>query len=181
MSSTRTRLERAVGVLVVAIAAAAVASAAAGGSASGRGEAAVVKGGGRGVLTDPDGLEFRVKRFHVRGTVADDGAARGRIRFVWRGSFAEVWGDPVCEGTCDTIVLTGKVTSGSVSSDGTVTLVGTAREIDKRRGEVIFDSEFDEPFTIVAGGSRPDDSFVLQWCLLPPFEIEGRMRRRGPR
>ena len=87
-----------------------------------------------------------------------------------------MWGDPVCEGTCDTIVLTGKVTSGSVAADGTVTLVGTAREIDKRRGEVIFDSEFDEPFTIVVGGSRPDDSFVLQWCLLPPFDIEGRMR-----
>ena len=88
----------------------------------------------------------------MRGKVAGDGSARGRIHFLWRGSFPEVWGDPVCEGTCDTIVLTGKVDSGSVASDGTVTLSGTAREMDKRRGRVVFDSGFDEPFSIVAGG-----------------------------
>ena len=138
--------------------------------------AAVVKGEGRGVLTDPDGNEFRLKSFRVHATVADDGSASGRIRFEWRGSFPEVWGDPVCEGTCTKITLTGQVESGSVASDGTVTLSGTARENDKRHGDVVFDSGFDEPFSIVAGGSHGEDTFVLQWCLLPEFQIAGSMR-----
>ena len=108
--------------------------------------------------------------------MAADGSARGRIRFVWHGPFAEVWGDPVCAGSCDTIALTGEIESGSVASDGTVTLSGTAREVDKRRGDVAFDSGFDEPFSIVAGGSRGKDNFTLQWCLLPEFQIEGSIR-----
>ena len=57
-----------------------------------------------------------------------------------------------------------------------MTLSGTAREIDKRRGRVIFDSGFDEPFSIVAGGSQGRNSFVLQWRLLPEFQIDGRIR-----
>lgn len=136
---------------------------------------AVVKGHGSGVLTDPDGNEFRLKSFRVRGTVADTGSARGTIRFLWRGLFPEVWGDPACAGTCDTITLTGSVESGSVAADGTVTLSGTAREVDKRRGSVVFDSGFDEPFYIRAGGSLGEDNFVLQWCLLPEFQIEGSL------
>ncbi len=168
------RLGPAIAMLVALIAAVGAASvSAAAGSARADDAAAVVKGGGRGVLTDPDGNEFPLKSFRVRGVVRHDGSARGGIHFRWRGSFPQVWGDPVCGGACDTIVLVGKVTSGSVASDGAVTLSGTAREIDKRRGKVVFDSGFDEPFSIVAGGSQGDDTFILQWCLLPEFEIEG--------
>ena len=145
------------------------------GWASANDPAAVVKGGGSGVLTDPDGKDFPVTSFRVRGVVADDGSAKGKIRFRWRGSFPEVWGDPACEGTCDTVTLTGNIESGSVASDGTVTLSGTAREIDRRRGEVLFDSGFDEPFYIVAGGSRDEDNFILQWCLLPEFQLYGSL------
>lgn len=97
---------------------------------------------------------------------------------LWHGSFPELWGDPACGGTCDTIILTGTIESGSVGPDGTVTLSGTAREIDKRRGEVVFDSGSDEPFYIVAGGSQGDETFILQWCFLPEFQIEGSLRVR---
>ena len=142
-------------------------------SASGHNVDAVVMGHGRGVLTDPDGNEFRLKHFGVLGIVKDGGSARGSIHFLWRGSFPEVWGDPVCEGTCDAITLTGRIESGSVASDGTVTVSGTAREVDWRRGRVVFDSGFDEPFSIVAGGRLGKDNFSLQWCLLPAFQIEG--------
>jgi hypothetical protein len=145
------------------------------GLASANDPAAVVKGGGSGVLTDPGGNDFPVTSFRVRGVVADDGSAKGKIRFRWRGSFPEIWGDPACEGTCDTVTLTGNIESGSVASDGTVTLSGTAREIDRRRGEVLFDSGFDEPFYIVAGGSRHEDDFILQWCLLPEFQLYGSL------
>lgn len=145
-------------------------------SASSDDSAAVVKGGGIGVLTDPDGNAFALNSFRVRGTLAEDGSARGRVRFVWRGSFPEVWGDPACAGTCDTITLKGKIESGSIAGDGTVTLVGTAREIDKRRGEVVFDSGFDEPFYVVAGGRLGEDHLILQWCLLPEFHIGGDVR-----
>lgn len=171
MSRPTRRLERPIAVLVALIAAVGAASASA--AAWSHDAAAIVKGGGRGVLIDPDGNEFRLNSFRVRGTVEDDASATGKIRFVWRGSFPRVWGDPVCEGRCDTIILTGTVKSGSVAPDGAVTLSGVAREVDKRRGEVVFDSGFDEPFSIVAGGSHEEDSFVLQWCLLPEFQIEG--------
>ena len=146
------------------------------GWASANHSAAVVKGGGGGVLTDPDGNDFPLRSFRVRGIVADDGSARGNIRFRWRGSFPEVWGDPACGGTCDTVILSGTIRSGAVASDGTVTLSGTARELDKRRGVVLFDSGFDEPFRIVAGGSLGEDSFILQWCLLPEFLLHGSLR-----
>ena len=167
------RLGRALVALVAVVgAASAVATA---GSASAD-ELAVVNGGGHGMLTDPDGNTFPLKSFKVRGVVEEDGSARGRILFVWRGSFPEVWGDPVCEGTCDRIVLKGKIESGSVAADGTVRLSGTLREIDTRRGEVVFDSGFDEPFSVVVGGSQGKDRFILQWCLLPEFGMQGSMR-----
>ena len=41
---------------------------------------------------------------------------------------------------------------------------------------MVFDSGFDEPFYIVAGGSRDEDNFILQWCLLPEFLIYGSLR-----
>jgi hypothetical protein len=138
-----------------------------------------VKGGGSGILTDPDGLSFPVQSFSVRARIGGDRPAKGSIRFKWRGSFARVWGDPVCDGTCDTIVLTGEVESGSVAPNGTIVIGGTAREIDKRRGEVVFDSGFDEPFEIiVVPGS---DRFSLRWCLLPAFEVDGAIRASGGR
>ena len=180
MSSTRSQLVRVTGVLAAVVAAVGASSAFAGGSTPAHDRAAVVKGGGKGVLTDPDGKAFPLKHFRVRGIVAHDGSAKGRILFVWKGSFPEVWGDPVCAGACDTIILTGKVTSGSVAADGTVTLSGTAREVDTRRGRVVFDSGFDEPFSIVAGG-RMHDRFILQWCLLPAFEIAGSIRAKTTR
>jgi hypothetical protein len=130
------------------------------------------------VLTDPDGNDFPLSSFRVRGIVTDSGWAKGKIRFRWRGSFPQVWGDPACLGLCDTVMLTGSIQSGCVDSDGTVTLSGTAREIDKRLGVVLFDSGFDEPFSIVAGGSRGANNFILQWCLLPEFLIHASLRVR---
>jgi len=176
MSRVSYRLERAIVVLVALIAVLGVASATAAGGSPSADKVAVVKGGGKGVLTDPDGKAFPVRSFSVRGIVKDDGSANGTVRFVWRGSFPETWGDPVCEGTCDRIVLNGDIESGSVAADGTVTLSGTAREVDKRRGKVVFDSGFDEPFYVVVGGSQSEKSFILQWCLLPEFQIEGSIR-----
>ncbi|MET0836472.1 MAG: hypothetical protein ABWY97_06805 [Thermoleophilaceae bacterium] len=41
---------------------------------------------------------------------------------------------------------------------------------------MLFDSGFDEPFYIVAGGSRDEDDFILQWCLLPEFQLYGSLR-----
>lgn len=172
------RLERAIVVLVALIAVVGSVSAASAAGSASADKAAVVEGGGSGMLTDPDGKAFALNSFRVHGAVKDNGSARGKIRFVWRGSFPEVWGDPVCEGTCDTIVLKGKIESGSVAADGTVTLSGTAREVDKRRGEVVFDSGFDEPFHIVVGGSQGEDRFILQWCLLPEFQIDGSIRAK---
>jgi hypothetical protein len=54
-------------------------------------------------------------------------------------------------------------------------LSGTAREIDWRKGEVLFDSGFDEPFYVVAGASRDEDNFILQWCFLPEFQLFGSL------
>jgi hypothetical protein len=169
------RLARVVAVLAV-VAASGTASASAGAPALAHHPDAVVKGSGRGVLTDPDGKSFRLQSFHVRGRVTGGGSARGWIYFRWHGSFPEVWGDPVCESTCDTVVLVGQVTGGSVAPDGTVTLSGTARELDLRRGRVVFDSGLDEPFSIVAGPSQGRNRFALQWCLLPAFQIDGPIR-----
>ena len=172
----RHRLDRAIVVFVALIAVIGVASAAAAPGSGPADKIARVTGGGTGVLTDPDGKAFLLDFFRVRGVVKDNGSARGEIRFEWRGPFAEVWGDPVCGGTCDTIVLRGRIQSGSVAPDGTVTLSGTAREVDKRGGDVVFDSDFDEPFSIVAGGSQGEDRFILQWCLLPEFQVTGPLR-----
>jgi hypothetical protein len=138
-----------------------------------------VKGGGSGILTDPDGLSFPVQNFAVRARIGGDRPAKGSIRFKWRGPFARVWGDPVCAGSCDTIVLTGVVESGSVAPNGTIVIAGTAREIDKRRGEVVFDSGFDEPFEIIV--MPGSDRFSLRWCLLPAFEVDGAIRASGGR
>jgi hypothetical protein len=169
--------------LVVLVALAALALSPVRGAASGDRTTALVNGHGRGVLTDPDGNEFRLRHYGVFGAVRRDGSAKGSIHFLWRGSFPEVWGDPVCEGTCDTITLTGRIESGSVAADGTLTLSGTAREVDWRRGKVVFDSGFDEPFSVVAGGRLGRNEFILQWCLLPEFSIEGpigvRLEDRG--
>ena len=170
------RLGRAAVVLAASIAVLAAAPAAAASESGSADKVARVKGGGSGVLTDPDGNTFPLDSFRVHAAVNDDGSAAGKVRFVWRGSFPEVWGDPACEGTCDTVVLKGEVESGSVAADGTVTLSGTAREVDKRGGEVVFDSDFDEPFSIEAGGSQGKDRFIVQWCDLPPFQIEGSIR-----
>ena len=162
------RLARSVAAIVASIGMGVAAASAGAGSASGDHVAAVVTGAAGGVLTDPDGNEFSFRSFFVRAVLGGNGEATGRVRFVWRGSFPAVWGDPVCEGTCDAIILDGAVQSGSIAADGTVTLSGTAREVDTRQGKVVFDSGFDEPFSITVGGSLGPDNFItLQWCLLP--------------
>jgi hypothetical protein len=140
--------------------------------------ATIVRGGGIGVLTDPDGAEFPLDAFYLQARIGRSGSANGLILFVWRGAFAQVWGDPACDGTCDAIVLAGAVKSGSVAANGTVTLSGTAREVDLRQGRVVFDSGFDEPFSIVVS-RRAENAFVLQWCLLPEFRIDGPIRIHG--
>jgi len=159
--------------LIAMMAPALAAEAAGSGSA---GTSARVHGNGSGVLIDPDGNSFPLRSYQVRGVVTNDGSATGEILLLWRGAFPRVWGDPACEGTCDTVILNGEVQSGSVAADGTVTLSGTAREVDQRRGRVIHDTGFVEPFSIVVGGSQPKNSFVLQWCELPEFVIKGHIR-----
>ena len=176
MSKQDNRLRRVIIVVVALVAMTAPGWGAASAEPGSAATLARVHGGGSGVLIDPDGNSFPLDSFRVRGVVKDDGSATGGIHFVWRGAFPQAWGDPACEGTCDTVVLKGEVETGTVAADGTVTLSGTARELDKRRGEVVFDSDFDEPFSIVVGGSRPKNSFVLQWCELPAFDITGHIR-----
>jgi hypothetical protein len=71
----------------------------------------------------------------------------------------------------DRIRLTGKITSGSVSSNGTAIVRGTLTETDSTTGRgVVFVAE-NEPFEIVTSGAVAR-AFSLQWRLLPVFRID---------
>ncbi len=107
-------------------------------------------------------------KFKFVGIVSDDGSAKGRVKFVFKGTGAAEWG--VVPGV-EMIHLSGKVMLGTVAPDGTVELHGRLTETDYLAGGGIgFQSE--EPFMIRAGGDLGPDAFVLQWCLLAPHEAE---------
>lgn len=126
-----------------------------------------VAGAGQAVITDPDGNQFSGNRFALAGVLGPDGSAKGRVAFQLGEDFSNVWG--AVPGATDSIRLTGRITQGEVTADGTVILRGTLLEEDYLDGELIASFE-DEPFEIVIDPSGED--FVLQWCLLPAFGME---------
>jgi hypothetical protein len=128
--------------------------------------AAVINGGGHGILSDPDGNSFPIQ-FAIAGTVAADGSASGHINFVFRGEMANYYGIVPDE---DTFHVYGKPTSGSVAADGTVTLWGTVTAVDFNNGEGKL-LVTNDPFMIMAGGSLGDDAFIFQFCELPIWHV----------
>ena len=143
---------------------------------------ASVSGLGKAALTDPDGVESPLQ-FGIAVSVFEDGSARGHATFVLQKPFARDWG--AVPGVVDLIWLSAEITSGSVADDGTVTLHGEFVEVDIsfREGVVFFekDTETTSIFEIVVGGNLAPNTFTLQWCLLPTFDIEvtrGHLRVR---
>jgi hypothetical protein len=143
---------------------------------------ASVSGLGKAVLTDPDGVESPLQ-FLIAASVFEDGSARGHATFLLQKPFARDWG--AVPGVVDLIWVSAEITSGSVADDGTVTLHGEFIEADIsfREGVVFFekDTETTSIFKIVVGGSMAPNTFTLQWCLLPTFNIEvtrGHLRVR---
>ena len=130
--------------------------------------AAIVNGGGHGILTDPDGNTFPIQ-FAIAANVTDDGSAYGHINFVFRGEMADVWS--AVPGEVDLFHVYGQVTAGSVAADGTVTLQGTVTEIDFDQGNGRIFIVKSDPFVIVTGGSVEGNAFELTYCLLPTWHI----------
>lgn len=127
----------------------------------------VASGGGTLDVTDADGLHFlSAGEFALNGGVNPNGAAHGRINFVFRGDFADSWG--AFPGVTDVFRLTGDV-NAVAADDGAAILSGELEEIDYADGDGIIFVEEHVPFeiTLVPGAS----SFVMQFCLLPPFEM----------
>ena len=146
-------------------------------SASAQEPSAVVNGGGHSILTDPAGNSFPIQ-FAIAGTVASDGTARGHINFVFHGEMANYYGIVPGE---DTFHVYGKVISGLVAADGTVTLSGTVTAVDFNNGDGKIGIVKNDPFVIVAGGSLGEDAFVFQFCELPTWHVavtSGELRVR---
>ena len=132
------------------------------------GKAATINGGGHGMLSDPDGNTFLVQ-YAIVGNVAEDGTANGHINFVFQGEMANYWG--AVPGVVDTFHVFGKATEGSVAQDGTVTIKGTVTEqnFDTGSGKILVIEG--DPFVIVAGPSVGENTFTLQYCALPVWQI----------
>jgi hypothetical protein len=128
----------------------------------------VISGGGVVNVMDADSNLFPLAgEFSVSGGLTPNGAAHGSINFVFRGDFARYWG--AVPGVTNVFHLTGTVTEVSVSGDE-ITLRGTLTETDFATGQGVVFVEENVPFEIVMqAGSR---SFVMQFCLLPPFVME---------
>lgn len=118
-------------------------------------------------------------KFKFEGNVRDNGSANGHVRFTFTGAGAADWG--AVPGV-QRMELAGKVSEGTVDPNGTVKLRGILTETDYLAdGSVGFQS--DEPFVIQVGGDTGSDRFVLQWCLLAPFDAEvteGRLKVQTP-
>jgi hypothetical protein len=143
---------------------------------------ASVSGAGKAALTDPDGVESPLQ-FGIAATVFENGTVRGHATFLLQKPFARDWG--AVPGVVDLIWVSAEITSGSVDDDGTVTLHGEFVEVDisYRDGIVFFekDTETTSIFEIVVGGNMAPNTFTLQWCLLPTFDVEvtrGHLRVR---
>jgi hypothetical protein len=159
-------MKRFVMVLAVALTAGALTAAA---DADGK-PVARVKGHGTVVMasTGPDeafgvieeGYPYPRNGFRINGTVYADGSASGAAFFDFGEEFSAEWGADYIELTCE-------IGSGTVSEDGAVVFQGLAFEQDFLDGVVIF-KEY-TPFEIVVDA---EGLFTLQWCALPPFNLE---------
>lgn len=131
--------------------------------------AAIVNGGGIGLLTDPDGQTFS-HQFSIGALVNSDGTARGQANFVFSRAFSLKWG--AVPGVSEIIHLQGEITSGSTSTDGTVVLTGPFIETDFASGEgLVYREDSREsgsaPLRLVV--SPASNSFTLDWCaFIPP-------------
>jgi hypothetical protein len=137
-----------------------------------------VSGGGQVNATDDFGGYFpNAGTIDLNARQNPDGSASGSINFVGRGDFAAAWGacpiDPRCEDFPNTNTtmfrLRGQVSS-VVSLGTSVEISGLLTETDHGKGDGVIFEELDVPFVItVTEGSR---SFVLQFCLVPPFTMD---------
>jgi hypothetical protein len=128
---------------------------------------ASVAGGGTLDVTDIDGNHFpSAGEFAVSAGLNPDESAHGRITFVFRGSFAAYWG--ALPGVTDLFRLTGTVDAIAAETDAVV-LSGELEETDYADGQGIVFTEERVPFAIALVPGTP--AFVMQFCLLPPFEM----------
>jgi hypothetical protein len=134
-------------------------------SSTGTHPSAVVTGGGSGMVSDPSSLTFRFW-YDLASTIAANNVAKGKIHVLFGESFGQVWG--ALPGVTS-IQLTGQISSGSLSADGTVAVGGTLTEVDYIHGQGEVFREENIPFQIVSGGSIGTNAFSLQWCELPTF------------
>lgn len=146
--------------LLIAVALAALGSAA-------RAEDIKVHEAGTVTATDPDGNSYAGNRFAILGKVEEDGSASGNVEFRFEEAFSAAWG--AVPGV-DFIHLKGKVTSGSVNEEGTLTLRGALTEVDFSTGVGVVFAEENVPFEIVI--DPESGRFTLQWCELPTFLME---------
>lgn len=125
-------------------------------------------GGGTVDVTDADGNLFPYAgEFALSAGVTPDGSPYGRITFVFTGDFAAYWG--ALPGVTDVFRLTGEVTDVHTSGNSVV-ISGTLTEVDTARGDGVVFVEENVPFQIV--GEAGSESFVFQFCLLPPFYVD---------
>lgn len=120
-------------------------------------------------------------KFRIVGKVEADGSADGRIRMIFKDAGAAAWG--ALPGAVEArLHLAGKVTAGSIRPDGSVELRGVLTETDYLAdGSIGFQID-GEPFTFIAGGDLPPDTFEFTWCALNWFDAElnrGQLRVRG--
>lgn len=125
----------------------------------------VVLGGGRAVLTDPNGKSFGAT-FALAAVRRANGSADGFVDFTFGPAFGQQWS--TVSGV-DRIQLQGKITSFTVAADGTIVLEGRLTQKEFKRGRLVF-AERDVPFRIVIGPNSTGVS--LTWNDLPTFELE---------
>jgi hypothetical protein len=125
-------------------------------------------GGGTVDVTDADGNVFPdAGEFALSAGVRPDGSPYGRITFVFKGDFASYWG--AVPGVTHAFRLTGEV--ADVQTIGSSIVVsGTLTEVDTAKGDGVVFVEESVPFEIVS--EVGSDSFVFQFCLLPPFYVD---------
>ena len=135
-----------------------------------------VSGGGPVDMTDEfAGVFERAGTFGLTAGLQPDGTAVGHVNFVFRGDFAAAWGACPFDSRCvpnastSTFHLAGTVNALSEQT-GSLQVSGLLTEIDHGRGDGIIFEEFNVPFVITL--TEDSTSFVLQWCLLPPFTVE---------
>ncbi|HYN09012.1 MAG TPA: hypothetical protein VES67_16635 [Vicinamibacterales bacterium] len=137
-----------------------------------------VLGGGIVDATDDFGGWFpKAGQFAINAGLRPNGSPYGRINFVGRGDFAAAWGacpyDPRCEDFPNTFTktfhLNGAVTDVNAFGNS-VEITGFLTETDHGKGDGVIFEELDVPFVITA--TEGSSTFVLQFCLVPPFTME---------